>query len=300
MLTLVLFFISWRHATTTEMLDIWGDGFNQKSNLNEIMFQLRSILSTVGGFITPSLPGIPILVIIFLLTYLIYLFALSKFYTKNVLSIAALSLISYSTIILANLLDKWPVGNLRNNLFTKTNCLIIFFLLLSQLKNKLIRKQIAYFLIGIFLTVNLYGFDLNSKRYGPPIERSDQALSFVANNSKYMNQIKTDCIEKKFPIIYITNGVGDSLNFYNKYNSSTKNDFDQLLDSCVKFVTAMDLETLKIHFKALPTAKSNTFLIYTHYSRQEQEQIRTLVAKYFPFSNNYHFEGAGFSKLNSD
>jgi hypothetical protein len=298
LLTFVLFFISWRHATTTEMLDIWGVGFNQKSNLNEIMFQLQSILSTVGGFIISSLPGIPVLIIIFLLSYLIYLFALSKFHTKNVLSITALSLISYSIIILANLLDKWPVGNLRNNLFIKTNCLIIFFLLVSQLKNALIRKQISYFLMGIFLTVNLYGFDLNSNNYGPPIERSDLALSFVTNDSKYMNQIKAECDEKKNPIIFITNGVGDSLNFYNNYNSSTKDNFNQILNSCVQFVPTTDSGIFQKHLKALTKEKLSAFIIYTHYSKLEQQQIQTLIKMYYSSSKNYDFEGAGFSILN--
>jgi hypothetical protein len=298
-LTFVLFLISWRHATSQEILDIWGVGFNQKSNLNEIMFQLRAILTTIAGFITLLLPGIPVLIIIFLLLYLSYLFMLSKFRAKNVLSIVALSLIWYSTIILANLFDKWPVGNLRNNLFIKTNCLILFFLLVSQLKNVVVRKQVSYFLLGIFLTVNLYGFDLNSKNYGPPIERSDLALSFVANKSKYMNQIKADCARQKNSIILITNGVGDSLNFYNNYNSSTKNRFSDLLNSCVKFVPVMDFETFQIHLKALEKAKSNVFLIYTHYSESEQQQMRTLIEMYYPSSNNYDFDGSGFSTLNS-
>ena len=298
-LTFVLFLISWRHATSKEILDIWGVGFNQKSNLNEIIFQLQAILSTIGGLITLSLPGIPVLVIIFLLLYLLYLFVISKFRTKNALSIVALSLIWYSAIILANLLDKWPVGNLRNNLFIKTNCLILFFLLVSQLKNVVIRKQISYFLLGIFLTLNLYGFDLNSKNYGVPIERSDLALSFVANNSKYMDQIKADCAKQKDSIILITNGVGDSLNFYNDHNASTKNTFNQLLSSCVKFVPVMDLETSQVHFKALVKAKSNVFLIYTHYSIEEQQQMRALIEMYYPASNNYEFDGAGFSILSS-
>ena len=299
LLTFVLFFISWRHATTTEMLDIWGVGFNQASNLNEIKFQLQAIIFSLRGFITLLLPGIPVLVIIFLLFYLMYLFVFSKFHRKNVLSIVALSLISYSAIILANLLHKWPVGDLRNNLFIKTNFLIIFFLLVSQIKNASVRKQISYFLIGIFLTVNLYGIDFSSKRYGPPIERSDLALSFVGDNSRFMNQIKADCIEGKNPVIYITNGVEDSLKFYNNYNSSTKNNFDQLINSCVKFVLTMNLETFQIQLKELTKSKSNAFLIYTHYSKQEQKQIRSLIEMYYPSSNNYDFDGAGFSTLNS-
>jgi hypothetical protein len=299
LVTVLFFFISWRHATTEEMLDIWGLGFNQESNLNEIVFQFQAILFTLRGFTTLLLPGIPVLIIFYLLFYLLFLFVSSKFHRKNVLSIVALSLISYSTIIFANLLHKWPVGDLRNNLFIKTNCLIIFFLLVSQIKSALARKQISYFLIGIFLTVNFYGFDFNWKRYGPPIERSDLALSFVANDSRFMNQIKKDCLKKKSPMIFTTNGVEDSLNFYNNYNSSTKNDFNQLLNSCVKFIPAMNLKTLRIHFNELSKSKSNAFLIYTHYSKQEQKQVRTLIATYFPSASNYEFDSAGFSTLNS-
>jgi hypothetical protein len=226
---------------------------------------------------------------------LIYIFTKNEIYQRNLSVIIGLTLVVYLTVVCTNLIGKWPVGNLRVNLFLQTNLMIIFFIALAQIQNIQVKQKISIFVLGLFLVTNNLFLGLSPEKYGPPVERSDLALSSVAQNSHIMARLEKDCAKGKEVNVYISNGIGDALEFYNKHNAQTLDKYKPLLESCVTFQMfgdPIDLEQ-KWHLEIKSKNTTDLVVIYTHFSESEQEIISEFINKMFPNAIHNRYVGAG-------
>jgi len=299
---LCLYWFIWRFANSHDMQNMWLEGFNQGQaylffaykKLSEIYLGSITILglATDGPTYLKITQSGVIEITLILMLFLSIFFARKKQTKLNFLWLIFTATF-FATVIFANYLNIWPIGQLRSNLFINAYMILWICTLSSQIKFRnisILRILIITGIIIIFLRTSIYQLENTAIN-----EQSDMVFRDFSEGSVIGNRIEKQCLQGIKTKIYMNNAFSLAFEYFNTYDPYAKDNW-RFPKECVEIKVFPDNQFLIAKTILSPDLKKSdtVWLLYSHITLNQITELKTIIDQHGTIRESKAYSNAGY------